>query len=302
MQRQSWVQLSLLIIVMTCVTASAQIDYVAWGDAQIKDIREEMRSRMTSSEADLEESISYHVIDDSSLNAMAVPKEVNGKREIRVSSALLEVIDWINTVEAVSVLWDKGNCIDSYLDYLQRSAKSNGMLISEGYRGSVTMSAFSYMKSKPSICPQVSPDVITNDVRQADTLRSRAIHESIKWVLLHEYAHHLHGDVHSGTLKMVRDQERKADAYASIAMLDPPEYPTQAAAVMLLFCSLEGFSTAASTGDHPSGLERLKAMVDATRSSPRWKEVLNDATPAQRRQIEASLDQLDRMAASIPKD
>jgi hypothetical protein len=66
---------------------------------------------------------------------------------------------------------------------------------------------------------------------------------------------------------------------------------------MLIFCSLEGFRTDGTNADHPPAILRLKAMVDATRNSAQFKKTLYMATPAQRKQIEASLAKLDQIAA-----
>jgi hypothetical protein len=297
---------SLLLIVMlaasTAVLAQGPSPYVAWGDAHIAQIRREMRENMSQADAQLEKSIIYRVVDTGELNAVAIPSTVNGKREIRIASGLLEVIDDVVTLETVSVLWNKTDCVGNYLNYIQELVASNDVLILGGVGGNPLMKPFPYMHSKPSICPQVSPDVITNNVRQADSVRSAAILESIKWVLLHEFAHHLHGDVHSSDTKMDRKQERNADAYASISMMHPPESPVQAAVVVLLFFSLEGFTANNPAGDHPSSVQRLKDMLDFTRSSPQFAKTLDEATPAQRTQIEASLDQLDQMAADAPAE
>jgi hypothetical protein len=61
---------------------------------------------------------------------------------------------------------------------------------------------------------------------------------------------------------------------------------------------MEGFSSDDKKSDHPSAVMRLKHMADVTRSSPEWKESFKDATPAQKKQILDSLDELDRLAAS----
>jgi len=261
-----------------------------------------MRKRMSPAEVELEKSISYRVVETPAINAVAITRSVNGRREILVSTALLQLIDAVVTMETVSVLWNRTGCIDHYLEYIQSTANSNGLLIMDGLPGVGGQQPFPYMKSHPSICAQVSPDVITNDVRQADSLRSAAIYQSIKWVLLHEFAHHLHNDVHSTDLRMDREQERNADSYATLGLLHPPEDPIQAAAVILIFCSLEGFQTDGAKGDHPSGVERLKAMVEATRYSPQFKKILEGAPPAQREQMESSLDKLAQMTASSPSD
>ena len=288
-------------VLVTSTSVFPQDPYVAWGDARIVEIRRQMRERMSPAEAELERSISYRVVDSGGVNAVAVPIWTNGHREILVSSSLLWLIDSIVTLETVSVLWNKIDCISSYLDYIQSTINSNGVLALEGHEGSHLQAPFPFMTSHPSICPKVSPDVIDNNVRQADSIRSAVILQSIKWVLLHEFAHHLHRDVHSNRdFASDRDQERNADSYATVAMLHPPEDPIQAAGVILLFCSLEGFRTDSQKGDHPTGVERLKAMVDASRSSPVFQGVLHQATASQRARIEAGLDALEKLSAGVP--
>jgi hypothetical protein len=275
----------------------AQNPYVGFGDAQIAKIRPEMREHMTPSEITLEKSIDYYTVETGEINAVAISRTRGGSREIRVSSALLEVFDDIGKMQAMAVLWDKPGCFESYLDYLHGVVQSNDALLVKRLPLESAKPPFPYMWSHKSICPQLPLDVITNDVRQADSLSSVVIHESIKWVLLHEFAHQLYNDSATGDLGRDREQEERADAYAFKAMLHPPEYPTVATAPILLFCSMEGYSLDDKKSDHPSAVMRLKHMADVTRSSPEWKEAFKDSTPAQQKQILDSLDELDKLAA-----
>ncbi|MGA9445224.1 MAG: hypothetical protein WBV26_02190 [Candidatus Sulfotelmatobacter sp.] len=289
----------LLFVAFLAVSSDcfAQNPYVGFGDAQIAIIRPEMREHMTPTEITIEESIDYHTVDTGELNAVAISRTRGGRREIRISSGLLEVFDDVGKLQALAVLWDKPGCFTSYLDYLQGLVKSNDALMTQRLPLERTKPPFPYMWSHKSVCPQLSLDVITNDERQADSLSSVVIHESIKWVLLHEFAHQLYNDSATGDLGRDREQEERADAYAFKAMLHPPEYPTVATAPILLFCSMEGFSSDDKKSDHPSAVMRLKHMADVTRSSPEWKEAFKDATPTQRKQIQDGLDALDRLAA-----
>jgi hypothetical protein len=275
----------------------AQNPYVAFGDSQIADIRQEMREHMTPAEVQLEKSINYYTVEANQINAVAISRTRGGSREIRVSSALLEVFDDVGKMQAIAVLWDKPGCFESYLDYIQGLVRSNDMLLAQKMPGEGTKPPFPYMWSHKTICPQLPLEVITNDVKQADSMSGGVIHESIKWVLLHEFAHQLYNDSTTADLRGDREQEERADAYAFKAMLHPPEYPMLAAAPILLFCSMEGFSTDDKKSDHPSAVMRLKKMADVSRSAPEWKEAFKDATPAQRKQMQDSLAELDRLAA-----
>ncbi len=95
---------------------SAQSDpYVAWGDAQIDELRDEMHEDMSTSEVTLERKITYRVVHDGEINARA--QMYGGNREIIVNSALLEVIDHLSTMDAVSLMWNKMGCYVAYDQY-----------------------------------------------------------------------------------------------------------------------------------------------------------------------------------------
>jgi len=172
----------LLFVAFLAVSSDcfAQNPYVGFGDAQIAIIRPEMREHMTPTEITIEESIDYHTVDTGELNAVAISRTRGGRREIRISSGLLEVFDDVGKLQALAVLWDKPGCFTSYLDYLQGLVKSNDALMTQRLPLERTKPPFPYMWSHKSVCPQLSLDVITNDERQADSLSSVVIHESIK--------------------------------------------------------------------------------------------------------------------------
>ena len=282
-----------LFVIAWPLAISAQSDpYVAWGDAQIDELRDEMHEDMSTSEVTLERKITYRVVHDGEINARA--QMSGGDREIIVNSALLEVIDHLSTMDAVSLMWNKMGCYVAYDQYVSDLANSNTKSLLQGLPATGVSKPFPYMMSHPDICPHVSPDVITNNGRQAGDLRTITIRESIKWVLLHEFAHHLYDDFHSADLKTRRDHETRADNYAFQAMLNVHETPLVAVPVIMLFCTLENFTVEDAKSDHPAGMIRLKAMVEAGKTSPHWQNMWKLATPEQRKQIQAGLDELEK--------
>jgi hypothetical protein len=293
--------LAVLVVLVFPLDSHAQEDpYVAFGDGQIADLRSEMHEHMSSSEVSLDESIHYYTVHSSEINAGA--RMHNGRREIIVNSAMLEAIDDLATMETIAFLWNREDCFASYSDYMGDLADSNAELLLQGMSGHPLIKPFPYLYSHKGICPQLSPDIITNDEKHAGGFRTIAIRESIKWVLLHEFAHHLHGDVLQSTanlseakrLEISRGQETAADNYAFQAMINPPELPSVAVPVIVLFCSQEHYALVNEKSDHPEAVRRLKGMMDAARSSPQWDKTLHKGTPAQQEQIRAMLDDLDR--------
>src|SRR5260370_21800648 len=92
-----------------------------------------------------------------------------------------------------------------------------------------TVRPFQFMKSNPAICPNVSQDDMVANKRNSGNVRTIQIQEGVKFVLLHEFAHHLHNDF-SPTSDLIekRARESRADNYAFQSMLHPPETPTAA--------------------------------------------------------------------------
>jgi hypothetical protein len=294
--------LAILVVVAFPFDIYGQDDpYVAFGDGQIADLRIEMHKHMTSAEVNLDRTIAYYTVHSSETNAGA--RMPQGQREIVVNSALLEAIDDLATMQTVAFLWDRTECFVSYSEYMGELADSNANLLLGGMPGHPLLRPFPYLYSHKSICPQLLPDIITDDERHAGGLRTILIQESIKWVLLHEFAHHLHNDVlnreaelpEDKRLEISRKQETAADNYAFQAMLNPPELPTGAVPVIILFCSEEHCKLVNRRSGHPEGVRRLKAMMDAARSSPAWDKMLREGTPTQQEQILRGLDELDRM-------
>jgi hypothetical protein len=272
----------LVVLIVFPLNDHAQDDpYVAFGDGQIADLRSELHEHMTSAEVSLDQSIHYYTVHSSEINAGA--RMHDGRREIIVNSALLEAIDDVATMETIAFLWNSMDCFQSYSDYFGNSVDANASLLLHGLQGHAVTKPFPYLYSHKNICPQLSPDIITKDERQAGGLRTIFIRESIKWVLLHEFAHQLHDDVlhpeaklsDSKKLDASREQEAAADSYAFKAMINPPELPTVAVPAIVLFCSQEHYSLADAKSDHPAAVRRLKAMMDAARSSPQWDKAIH---------------------------
>jgi hypothetical protein len=271
----------------------AQENYVAFGDGVIARVRAEMRNSMTAGEKSLDESIAYYTVESSEVNAFAAIKR--GQREITVYTGLIEVIDYLATVEAASLRWNRPSCSGEYTSYLADLATSNFTTIMQGLPVRDTVGPFQYMKSNPAICPNVSQDDMMANKRSSGDVRTIQIQESVKFILLHELAHHLHNDF-SPTSDLIekRARESRADNYAFQSMLHPPEIPTVAINIIALFAAEEDLRLDIASSNHPSGLRRMKAMIDATRTSESWKHALTLATADQKQQIMNAFAEIDR--------
>jgi hypothetical protein len=278
------------------VLASAQTDpYVAWGQARIYEVRQEMHSVMTAQEISLDNSIHYRVLESGVLNAGAL--RTGGNREILVASALLAAVDNVNTMATVAVLWNSPKCLDEYIEYLGDLYASNSSAIADGLDGKPTKPPFMFMLENPSNCPNVPPSVITNNVRKAGDIRTTAIYESIKFLLLHEFAHQLNNDFDGPTdAASRRAAESLADSFAVTKMLKSPSDNTLAAlSMMVFFASLETLGSDESQWDHPTGAHRIKAMLTSVNGTPEWNAMWVRTTQAQHKQFETALAALDKL-------
>jgi hypothetical protein len=130
-------------------------------------------------------------------------------------------------------------------------------LLHKDMHSTSTTNPWSFIKSHQSICPAVTPDALHRNERESGGFKEITLTESIKWILLHEFAHHLHDDFGEADRDVRRKREATADEYASLAMLNPPETPILAMYPILLFCYFDEFD-ASNSGDHPIGIMRLK--------------------------------------------
>jgi hypothetical protein len=290
-------RISQLVIVVSALSSLSvgQVDkYDAHiGDAQIASLREEMHERMTSQEVALDNSIRYSIVKSNLFNAH--PLKQDGRREVIISSALIQAVDELATMETAAFLWERMECLGQFMDY-QRNR-----LIQKDMHSTSTTNPWSFIKSHPSICPKVTPDALYHNERGSGEFREIIIIKSIKWILLHEFAHQLYDDFGEANRKESREREARADNYASLAMLNPPETPILAMYTILLFCYFDEFDLS-NSGDHPIGVMRLRAMMDATLSSPQGQAILKLETPVQRQALEEALNQIDKMTDTSPKN
>jgi hypothetical protein len=281
-----------LLLFVSCRIDAQNNPYVSWGEGQISDLRAEMHSTMTPGEIALDGTIKYRVVDASVFNAAAFAQ--GDRREIRVSAALLQVIDAYATMNTIGFLWNKPACSAAYDDYVAKIYNSNTVAVSEGLAQKGADEPFVYVRRHPDICPQIPPDVITNNERQSGDVRTVLIHESMKFVLLHEFAHHLYEDFDDVSSAESRTRESRADDFAFRHLLmSRNDSPLAALPLLMMFCSLEDFTKGNSESDHPSGVARVKAMIADAKGTAQWDAMWSRASPAQRQAILAALDELD---------
>jgi hypothetical protein len=144
-----------------------------------------MHAHMTSQEKALDRSIHYSIVQSDVLNADATKE--NGNREIIISSALIQAIDELATMNTVAFLWKRIDCLSAFAEYQRK------MRTQPGPHPNATTNPWSYIKSHPSTCPQIRPEALYQNEKGSQELRVVLMMESVKWVLLHEFAHQLYG-------------------------------------------------------------------------------------------------------------
>ncbi|HSY99635.1 MAG TPA: phage exclusion protein Lit family protein [Terriglobales bacterium] len=265
--------------------------YLSWGRRKISYLRDEIHTSMTPEQVKLEKLITYVIVDKELFNAISDAPQ--GKREVKIYWGVFEGIDYLSTMNTVALLWDRPQCLIKYGDYLHRIYESNAVSVSNNLRENPIEPPFVFMKSNADICPQVSPEVVLNNEQKSAAVRTVLILQSIKWVLLHEFAHHLYNDFDAVDPAISRQREERADAYATQTMLvSPDDNPMSAIPVLILFCSVEDFNLYDKRQDHPTGLKRVKTMFETARKSDKWKNMWDTASPSQRTQIQAMMDHL----------
>jgi hypothetical protein len=104
------IQLVIVVSAFSLLTVGQVDQYDAHiGDAQIASLREQMHEHMTSQEVALESSIRYSIVKSNVFYAH--PLKQDGKREVIISSALLQAVDELTTMQTVAFLWDRGECL-----------------------------------------------------------------------------------------------------------------------------------------------------------------------------------------------
>jgi hypothetical protein len=156
---------------------------------------------------------------------------------------------------------------------------------------------FTYAQLHPEYCRGVTQSLLTNNP-QAQRTRLILLGSSMHWVLSHELAHQLYGDIDinfndrmtSTDLELSRSNELRADKFAFRALSQPGFDPVGALPAYMFIGIMGANAESERSSDHPSGERRFKILVQALEAD------MND--PQLRAQLKAD-NQWDKFVTSL---
>lgn len=190
----------------------------------------------------------------------------SGSRTITITAGILEIIDWLATAEAVNAITGEKLCQTSYVKYLGDGVADNTDRHSSGLPPKIVTSPYQFYMAHRSICSAVGPDLVNSNQR-ATLTRNLVMNESIKYILGHELGHQVY-DYPFAKVNWCEQQKReiRADSYSFALLSHSGESPLLAMPVLLIFASVEGFTTDDRYNTHPAAMKRAVAMIEATRA------------------------------------
>ena len=234
----------------------------------IRVFRQGVGASLNSEERQIEAGIEYEVEPTWNTNASASISTL-GARRIQVSAGGFGVLQWLAASVTASRWGATSQCA---LDYASHAID----VISENTRNArlgtppTRMYEFFAFARNQRVCGSFSPEAYGRD--QDGQVFMRAAHgQSIRWVLSHELAHHLHGHLDWVTkrtprpsLSQRRDNERDADRFALRAVTrEEPGGIVLALPAYILFGGTSCSPAEESASSHPSAEWRIGIMVEA---------------------------------------
>jgi hypothetical protein len=270
-------------------------DVRVFGETLISQVRRSINSDLSDQDRALDSKITYGVSDRWDINAHA--RNVEGQRNTIVDKGMVASIDSLSIMQGATTVPLNLKCNASYLTYLSDSAVRNAQLVLHGAEPSPIMDAFEFMHRHKSSCPQIDAAQWTATDSVYAEIRNFILGEQMKFILLHEFAHHKYGDTDSKcSIDEQQSREERADAFAFKTMMRPPKTPLGGIGIIGLFASMENFSDSDQQSDHPAGGRRMKALVLVARDymdSPPFQELLKKQGPQVQMQWKAFLKYLE---------
>jgi hypothetical protein len=239
--------------------------YQEHGNLLLSRVRSALRDQSSAADRAVQDQIHASIPPVEYVNGVAYQK--NGTRYIEISAGLVEVVDWVATAEAISVLTGNRDCETRYVNYLGDAITKNTGLHRDRFSLLPVLSPFGFYDRNGPSCPLVTVDDIKNNPR-ANLTRDLVINESFMQVYAHEVGHHIYNDPFSSAANWCEQQKReaRADAYSFKVLTGPDQSPLVAIPVLLIFAEYEGFSADDRGRSHPAALKRVLAMMRATRA------------------------------------
>jgi hypothetical protein len=266
--------------------------YAQTGDNLISDIRPKFRQVLDPGDRTLESRLEYEITITGNTNAFAL----RGGRTI-VTAQFLQIIDSMATVMSAAQMYNKPECLGSYIEYLAEGTRNNSRLVVHGQQPKAVAMAFGYWQLRPDVCGGLTETVFRAN-KKADDLRELMIYSSLIYLIGHEFSHHKY---HDNIFKMVTEdqkhshlvqgldvsrevtpseqmvKENRADLFSFHKMIEMDYPPIGAMPVLVFFLGFEGPSPEQSAdADHPSAIVRFNDMIDATEQDSEFMELVHN--------------------------
>jgi hypothetical protein len=265
--------------------------YALSGDNLISDIRPKFRQVLDSEDKALESGLEYQIITSTgNTNAFAL----RGGRTV-LTASFLQIIDSMATVMSAAKVYNKPECLGSYVEYLAEGTRNNTWLVAHQQQPKPVAMAFGYWQIRSDVCGGLSEKAFRAN-KKADDLRELMIYSSLIYLIGHEFSHHKY---HDNIFKMVtpeqkqshaakgldvsrevtpaeqKAKEKRADLFAFHKMIEMDYPPIAAMPVLVFFLGVEGFSPEQSAdADHPSAVVRFNDMITATEQDSEFQTLI----------------------------
>jgi hypothetical protein len=238
--------------------------YARNGMSAITPSWDSIRQQISPHDKKIADQVRVYVHPTEGVNARAAIEA--GSRTIYITAGMLEIIDWLATAEAVNTITGEKTCQTSYVKYLGDGIAENTDRHHGNLPLSVLTSPYQFYSAHRSMCSAIKPELVNSNQR-ATLTRTLVMNLSIKYLLGHELGHQVY-DYPFADVSWCEQQkkESRADAYSFTLLSQSGESPLVAMPVLLIFASVEGFTTDDRYNTHPAALKRALAMIDATRA------------------------------------
>jgi hypothetical protein len=272
MRRRTNSIMAILLFVCTCRNLTAQAGggetrdvefYRRNGELMMSRIRQALRDQSSPGDRAVQDEITTTITPIGGVNGVAYQK--SGRRYIEITAGFVEIIDWVATAQAITVITGQRECETRYDRYLGDAIGENTSLRSDNLALRMVTSPYQFYENNRPLCPHITPDQVNSNER-ASSMRTLVMNESLMLIYAHEVGHHIYNDPFSSASWCEQQKrEARADAYSFKVLSGPDQSPLVAVPVLLIFATIEGFSGEDTGQTHPAALKRLLAMVDATR-------------------------------------
>lgn len=227
----------------------------------MKGAQEGFRPAMSSDERAIENTIHLKVTTSHGVGAFATIS-ASGRREIRISSGMAQILEWLGTAALLDQEFGRHGCLLSYSTELFQAIAENSRRKAQGRRLIGVAAPFEFRGK----CGGVSKSRFLQS--EHGGVFAAMMDASMAFLYLHETAHHVlgHVDAQPHSRSMSRQQEAEADAWAAQVAREARFNLAIGYPMLALMAGLGGDSIEAELlSTHPLGVRRVRAMLLAAR-------------------------------------